>query len=133
MIPMEEKAKARAPRKAGTKGPSSSHVIDLRQAGGTVVATKPSKRVVAKPAPRKPASPAPPKPVATPKPEPKEAVAPIEEPFVMPEATSNDFLDTAPAPKRRFWPAFWRFLLLLILFGALLTGSVYVYLNYLQG
>jgi hypothetical protein len=36
-------------------------------------------------------------------------------------------------PPRRFWPAFWRFLLLLVILALLVIGGVYLYINYYRG
>ena len=36
-------------------------------------------------------------------------------------------------PPRRFWPAFWRFLLLLVILALLVVGGVYLYINYYRG
>jgi hypothetical protein len=38
-----------------------------------------------------------------------------------------------PAAGKRFWPAFLRFLALLILLGIISSGAVYMYVNYFQG
>jgi hypothetical protein len=62
---------------------------------------------------------APVKPVAPPLP-----VSPLKAPVV----PAND----ASLRPRRFWPAFWRFLVLLIVFGVLVTGGVYLYLTYVK-
>lgn len=140
---MEESKKSpKSPRTldgvgGGASGSSakSSHVIDLRQAKPKTAAGAPPASIkppVKKEAPKK----------AEPKPEPVKAVTPskTDSPKAAPVAEPEDLgepftaevasaLDT-PARKGRFWPAFWRFLLLLILLGVILSGSIYLYLNY---
>jgi hypothetical protein len=47
----------------------------------------------------------------------------------MPPSSQTEFPD-APV-RRRFWPAFWRFLVLLIILGLIVVGGVYLYLHHL--
>lgn len=89
--------------------PKSAHVIDLRQ--------------------KKPAAPNPPtvKPSKAPKPKKSKPVEPeVVEDYIEPE-----YHDHYVAPsKRKFWPSFFRFLLLLIILGLIIAGGAFFYLTY---
>ena len=147
---MEEiKTSPRPRRRLDSVGSTSSNVIDLRQSGSKTIA--PGPRAV-KPAPKaaKPAlKPAPKKkpplaPVATAPAIPTAAEAFDEEPLIeldekdlkpSEEGTADDMTDLAvkEQPQRRFWPAFWRFLFLLIVLGALIGAGYYFYMAYFAG
>jgi hypothetical protein len=53
----------------------------------------------------------------------------VSAPVAAPMTSTAPNLNDAP-PTRKFWPAFWRFLFLLILLGVIVTGGIYLYLNY---
>jgi hypothetical protein len=130
---------------APTRAPKSAHVIDLRQSGSGGDKPRPSHKPAPKPAHkavaiRKPHI----KPSVAPQPQPAPKVAPTEPAELesaelpAPEAEAPVAATTQPIsasyldapPQRRFWSAFWRFLLLLVIFGVLLIGGVYLYLKY---
>src|SRR5688500_11548831 len=113
MKAMEPKAKVRSPRAASPskmarppKPNPSAHMIDLRDTGAP--AKRPSRRPAAvRPAPKPPKQ--------APKPE-----LQLEEADYMPAPKPKPsrpepllLTDNTP-PDKRFWPAFWRFLVLLI-------------------
>lgn len=60
--------------------------------------------------------------------------APQQQPVQQPVggAPEMDVLG-APAAKRRFWPAFLRFLFLLIILGLLVAAGLYLYVTYFVG
>ena len=90
------------------KGPKSAHVIDLRQ--------------------KKPSTPKPPtvKPTKAPKPKKSKAVEPeVAADYVQPEQQSY-----VASRKRKFWPSFFRFLLLLIILGLIIAGGAFFYVTY---
>jgi hypothetical protein len=126
----------------------SAHVIDLREKAGSF--ESPSSR----PAPKKPLAPkkkilqrkstssaAVPAPVVAPAPAtasvPSTSAAP---PVVKPVAARasrqapapSNYSDAAFPDQPRFWPAFWRFLFLLILLGLIIALGVYIYFSYYQ-
>lgn len=124
--------------KTSARGPKSAHVIDLRKRGGTAAA-------VAQPRPgrsltRKPKALAKPKRLGRalrPKPadEPVLEAAPVAEPAPVAPPTRATAPAAAPAyydapTERRFWPAFWRFLLLLVILALIVTAGVYLYLKF---
>lgn len=91
------------------KGPKSAHVIDLRQ--------------------KKPSAPKPPtvKPTQAPKPKKTKTVEPeATEDYIQPEAKEH----LVPTQKRKFWPSFFRFLLLLIILGLVIAGGAFFYITY---
>ncbi len=92
-----------------TDAPKSAHVIDLRKT----------------------------KPASTPKPtvKPSKAPKPKKDSPVEPEVTEDyvepEYHDHYVAPqKRKFWPSFFRFLLLLIILGLIISGGVFFYITY---
>lgn len=128
------KAKPKARKGLDASASASAHVIDLRQH------SKPTLAPVSPPEPKpaKKAKPAP-QPVKT---EVESEAKPDDAPFVQPIAPQPDDLvpgDTVDIVKvqsgrKRFWGAFIRFILLLILLAAVVFGGVYMYLTlYHQG
>lgn len=128
----------------GASAAGSSHVIDLR-------AAKPATPTIVPPAPkpaRKPKAPrrplAAPNQSASPVKAPTSSRAPKPETPVRVKASAAPLASVAPIapstpmpeptlPPRRFWPAFWRFLLLLVILALLVVGGVYLYINYYRG
>lgn len=114
----------------------SRHVIDLRESAGTGPKEAPAKpqgaHTAHKPAPRpslrRKAPVAPPPSVAAASTVAAAPDLPEPNPVASARAAQPAYLDAPPG--RRFWPAFWRFLLLLVVLGLLLTGGVYLYLKY---
>ena len=111
----------------------SSNVIDLRQQAANSAAPAapaPVRRPAPAPAaPQRAAKPVPARQVtrqAAPVARPTRQVAPVAAGPVSPAA------DQA-VPQRRFWPAFWRFLVLLIVLGVVVVVGVYIYLSYISG
>jgi hypothetical protein len=97
----------------------SSHVIDLRggpKAAPSASDIKPVKKAAVKPGVIEKSKPAP-KPVF--EQDPQEA-----------EVASIQPAPSASVPKRAFWPAFIRFIVLLIVFAGLIAGAAYIYLTY---
>src|SRR5665213_613759 len=113
---------------AAAKPASSAHIIDLRQAkpaaaAPPAVASRPARRP--KPAARPLAAPTP---TAAP-PRPSQP-APVS--VAVPDTLAAE--PTVPVlPPRRFWPAFWRFLVLVVILGLLVVGGLYLYVNYFKG
>lgn len=99
----------------------SNHIIDLRDA---------SPKTDSRPTPPPLPAPAPERhPVVPPEPEPQPpaaVAAPVRRRVREPD------MDTIalPAARRRFWPAFIRFLLLLIILAVIVAGGIYIYNNY---
>lgn len=138
--PVKGKKRTVAAKKSTTRkgldasAASSAHVIDLRTHSKTAVVTppKPEPEPVEKP---KPASKKKPEPVEEP-----EASKPDNAPVVQPIAPQDG--DLVPGEtvdivkvqsgKKRFWGAFFRFILLLIVLGGLVFGGVYLYLSLYQ-
>ncbi len=116
----------------------SAHVIDLRQKAPSSEPSAPVEKnaVTAKKRPHRqpqaqealpspvtaPVSPAAPAPAAPAPPRPKLKQAPEAEVYT----------DAAFPSQSRFWPAFWRFLFLLILLGLIIALGVYIYFSYYQ-
>lgn len=95
--------------KEKSDAPKSAHVIDLRQS--------------------KPAAPKPPtvKPTQAPKPKKAKPAEPeVVEDYVEPEYHDH----YVPSQKRKFWPSFFRFLLLLIILGLIIAGGAFFYVTY---
>jgi len=131
------------PERRGASAASSSHVIDLR-------AAKPMAPETAPPAPKPTRkSKVPRRPLAAP----NQSAAPVKvatsdadepETPAKTKASAPPLASVAPIspsssmseptlPPRRFWPAFWRFLLLLVILALLVVGGVYLYINYYRG
>ncbi|HUC20009.1 MAG TPA: hypothetical protein VMR98_00755, partial [Candidatus Polarisedimenticolaceae bacterium] len=60
-------------------------------------------------------------------------VKPAPAPASRRQQRDETYADAAFPAKSRFWPAFWRFLFLLILLGLIITLGVYIYFSYYQG
>jgi|GEM_PF-3360821 len=132
------------PVRRGASAAGSSHVIDLRTAkpaapSGNPSASKPARKPKAarRPlaAPNQSAVPVAAAPEAL-EPETlaktKSSAAPLAS--VAPISPSASTPMSEPTlPPRRFWPAFWRFLLLLVILALLVVGGVYLYINYYRG
>jgi hypothetical protein len=109
----------------------SRHVIDLRQSATAAPAKTRSVRgaVSSKPSSSRKAAVKPVANVATGTPRP--IVAPPAAPSLPPAVTQMaQPAYSDPPPQRRFWPAFWRFLILVVVLGVVITGGVYLYLKY---
>lgn len=114
---------------------SSSHVIDLRAAKPVPSPTAPMPLPPAGIGRRRPKAPL--RPLAAPTQtltpaadRPARTVRP--KPLSTP-STAVPAISPPPEPSlppRRFWPAFWRFLLLLIILSLLVIGGLYLYINY---
>jgi hypothetical protein len=121
--------KGAAPKAA--KAPArSDHVIDLRaqkaqKAGATSrPASGRSYMDAAAPSPANPKTPAGPRRVV--------GTVPTK-PAAAATATQVADVDVLSLPvKRRFWSAFWRFLLLMIVLGAIIGAAIYAYITYYQ-
>lgn len=117
-------AKPKSPQSMGVGSVRSSHVIDLRQQPGAA-ALEPAPE----PRPQPKATPAAPKrPAPSRRPQPrKQEVEPQ-----LPELTES--MDVVESPighgRRRFWPAFGRFLLLVLVLGVIVAIGFYIYLTY---
>ncbi len=118
----------------------SAHVIDLRQkpssfepaarAGGKTPAHRPKPPAHRHPKPATSASAAatqqhPQQPAPAARPPQKEPAAVLED-----RSSAEGLADAAFPPKSRFWPAFWRFLLLLIVLGLIVILGIYLYVSY---
>jgi hypothetical protein len=110
----------------------SSHVIDLRQGGA-----KPPQRRAARP-PVESRQPDPEGKVDT-KPDKKDKEKPLPKKSAKttpPTDSKEELFDgdvlSSPQNKRRFWPAFARFLALLITLGLIIVGGLYLYVTYYQ-
>ncbi|HEX7259804.1 MAG TPA: hypothetical protein VF272_02630 [Candidatus Saccharimonadia bacterium] len=123
-----------AARPAGRPA-GSAHVIDLREKSSSfnapaAVDTKPS--VVKKKQPERsqvPVAAPPPTPAPSPAQSSKQAATP---PPRQRSPQQDRYTDAAFPAKPRFWPAFWRFLFLLILLGLIISLGVYIYFSYYQ-
>lgn len=113
------------PKPAPEREVRSSHVIDLRQQ-----APSEPDPIVARPKPAPKLKPVKaPKVAAAPKPTPLEEPVEVFEPE-LPSSASSEFTSMSALPRRRFWPAFWRFLVLLVVLGLIVVIGIYLYLNY---
>lgn len=116
--PTKASRRAAPPRPKAAKPASggaarSSHIIDLRQQPPAAGLKEAAER------------PAPPKPKQSPQPKPVQKPAPELPPLT----ESIDVVDSRVA-RKRFWPAFGRFLLLMLILGAIIAASLYIYLTY---
>lgn len=101
----------------------AANTLDLSQAVPKKSAPKrPYTPEVKQPAALKPAAPN-----RRPQPEPEPAGA-VEEPLQRNMAPALP--EGLPGGRRRFWPAFWRFITLLIILGFIITGGIYIYVNF---
>ena len=131
---------------SSSRAAKSAHIIDLRKAsGGAATAVPPKSRLrrhsgkpkaAAKPKrlvraikPTKTEVPTPDElqveSAATPKPQARPVVAASTAPQ---EVAPQEYYD-APT-ERRFWPAFWRFLILLVVLALIICAGVYLYLKF---
>ena len=98
--------------------PRSEHIIDLRTSGAKPAVEAVQHKPV--PAPRQ-----------APRQAPRRAPEPAPEPqFEYEPQDGGVDVISSPAGKRRFWPAFGKFLLLLILLGIVIAGGFYLYMTY---
>ncbi len=129
-----------APAQASTpKGASkSAHVIDLRQSKPAGAVPPAAASLSLKVGPKAKLQTAK-KPSAKPAPQPIAVQPPAAAPVRSTAATSKteqpgslpaqaDYLTSQN--DRRFWPAFWRFLVLLVVLAVILVGGVYLYLKF---
>ncbi|HUC87354.1 MAG TPA: hypothetical protein VMR75_03490 [Candidatus Saccharimonadales bacterium] len=108
----------------------SRHIIDLRQSAAAAPSQPQArkaapKRLLSRKAATAPSAAAVAPPVAVPPVDTKPLVATPPARSSAPQAVYSD-----PPPQRRFWPAFWRFLVLVVILGLVITGGVYLYLKY---
>ncbi|TAK88993.1 hypothetical protein EPO04_02710 [Patescibacteria group bacterium] len=112
---------------------SSAHVIDLRQHGKSAIAAPteptPAPAAVKKPQPEVKPRKEEPAPVKPPEAPPVQPIAPQPDDLVAGEAVD---VVKVQSSRKRFWGAFIRFILLLIILGGLVFGGVYLYLTMYQ-